>query len=207
MAQRLPGPRNMRLFKSSFDSSPEMRGAFREVEMTIDEMIEAVLAEIRLDMLRFLKGYTNVSAKGDYRAQFGPLFTGRKAPDRDKVEWKDFTKWWNIDRPKHPGGWADITLDLRNSYESEVRKNGDADYTLTLDNTSDHAKYVEAMAGLFVVEGVLDAGGYVHRSIEKAFAFISRRYETGPRGGRRLGSRTVRVETPVGNSVQVTGVP
>lgn len=203
---RLPGPRSMRLFKSSFDQNPDMRSPWRDVEMDTGELIREVLAEVRRNMIQFLRGYTNVARPGDYRAQFGPLFAGRPAPDRNKVEWSAFANWWNKPRAAHPGGWADITTDLMAKYKSEVIQNGPADFVLTLDNTSEHAPYVEAMAGFFVVEGVFEPGGYVQRSIEKAFNYMSRRVVRGPRGGRRGLSAPTVMTTSDGTSISARGI-
>lgn len=205
MDGRSYGNRNMRLFRSSFQASPDMAEMFRDVNLSTDEMILQVLTEIRADVLRFLKGYTVKTRPGDYRAQFGPLFAGRTAPDRNKVEWSSFANWWKIPRPMHPGGWADITMELRQGYVSEVQNNGPADYTLTLDNTSEHAPFVEAMAGMFVVEGVFDPGSSVMRAIEHAFNKISRQTIIGPRGGRKLSKPTASVTTDR-DTVTVKGV-
>lgn len=203
---RLPGPRNTRLFRTSFEASPDMRHMVRDIQMDTDELIGVVFEEVRRDLLRFVKGYTNVSRPGDYRAQFGPLFRGKKGPDRNKVEWKDFVNWWKIPRPAHPGGWADITEELKNSYVATVTRLGPADYVLSLDNTAPHAKFVEAKDGFFVVEGVFTPGGYVEHSIRKTFDFLSKRFTKGPRGGRRLSTPTTEVTNPDGTGVRVTGV-
>jgi len=166
--------RNLRLFKSGLIESPDMRRAFREIEMTDHELIGEVLAEFKRDLLRFLKGYTNRTRPGDYRAQFThKMFEGKRAPDRDRVEWSVFAKWWNSPRPAHPGGWADITHELMNSYKIDIETTGSGDFTITVRNESEHAKFVEAMAGFWVVNGIFDPGSKAMRMLEQIFNYFN----------------------------------
>lgn len=199
------GNPNMRLFQSSF-ASPDLRQMVRDIELDQDELIREVLTRIGKDLKTFVQSYTNVMRPGDYRAQFG-VFAYLTPPDRTKVEWSAFAKWWDIPRPAHPGGWADITGDLRLKYEVSVTKDGEADYTLTLQNTSDHAAFVEARHGFWVVTGVFDPGGRVDSIIRNTFDYLSRRYITGPRGGRRLGPPTADVLNLGGTGIEVVGTP
>jgi hypothetical protein len=56
-------------------------------------------------------------------------------------------------RAAHPGHWADITGDLRNKYGYKVERTSSG-VGLAIFNKSDHAVYVEAMDGYFVITGV-----------------------------------------------------
>ena len=75
-------------------------------------------------------------------------------------------------RPLHPGGWADRTYRLRESFYSKVRKE-DGALVLEIGNTAPHAHLVEARDGMFVVRGVAEPGGPVRRGLAKAVAELA----------------------------------
>lgn len=70
-------------------------------------------------------------------------------------------------RRKHPGGWADRTGRMAESYEYEVERTSNG-WSLTILNTAWYAAIVEAKEGLFVVRGVAEKGGPVHRAFREA---------------------------------------
>lgn len=74
-------------------------------------------------------------------------------------------------RPKHPGGWADKTFKLRDSYYYEVQREAGA-WLLIIGNTGRHAQLVEA-TGKFVVRGVTEPGGPVEEALRKAVAQLA----------------------------------
>ena len=57
-------------------------------------------------------------------------------------------------RPAHPGGWADISTTLVNSYGYEVYGT-----SLLLYNTAEYAVWLEDRHGYYVISGVIGAGG------------------------------------------------
>lgn len=69
-------------------------------------------------------------------------------------------------RPKHPGGWADRTFKLRDSYFWEVQREP-GHWVLLIGNTAPHAHLVEA-DGMFVVRGIAEPGGPVETALRQA---------------------------------------
>lgn len=70
-------------------------------------------------------------------------------------------------RLKHPGGWADRTGGLADSYDYEVTSDGGR-WRLTILNTARHAGLVEALDGYFVVRGITEPGGPVQTALAQA---------------------------------------
>lgn len=70
-------------------------------------------------------------------------------------------------RPAHPGGWADVTSQLANSYGYEVNATAEAT-ELVLFNTAEYAVHLENRDGYWVLSGVTDPGGPVVAAITTA---------------------------------------
>lgn len=159
MATSLKSPKNMRLFEATVDN-PDVVEMIASIEANSTDTIRAVLEFVRKDVLYFLKSYTNVERPP---TGYQRKFTLDKESRRIKVPKSDRTGW----RPAHPGGWADISEDLKKKYFTDVQFVEGA-WRLTIGNKSDHAVFVEARDGFFVVHGVLEPGGPVARSILRA---------------------------------------
>jgi hypothetical protein len=71
-----------------------------------------------------------------------------------------------VDRKAHPGGWADVTGMLANSYGFDVSRAGDG-WVLRLFNTAEYAAELEARDGYFVLSGVTDPGGPIEQSLRR----------------------------------------
>lgn len=69
-------------------------------------------------------------------------------------------------RRVHPGGWADRTHNLEQSYDYEVQRETGG-WVLIVFNTARHAHLVEAR-GMFVVRGIEEAGGPIHQALVRA---------------------------------------
>lgn len=151
-------PSGMRLFQASTGST-DLMDMLKQVEAGTTDNVRMVLELVRKDVLYFLKSYTDVQRPPRYQRKFTYDATLRRV----KVSNADRTGW----RPAHPGGWADVSLDLKAKYYTEVtwEQNG---WRLTIGNRSEHAVYVEARDGYFVVHGVLEPNGPVARAIRKA---------------------------------------
>lgn len=155
-------PRGMRLFQASTES-PDLTDMMKTIEGTSTDRIRDILEFVRKDVLYYLKSYTDVSRPPRYQRKFILDENQRRV----KLSSADKTGW----RPAHPGGWADVTDDLRKKYYTTVEW-VDGGWRLTVGNSSEHAAYVEAMDGLFVVHGVMEPGGPVAKSIKKAIAVL-----------------------------------
>lgn len=70
-------------------------------------------------------------------------------------------------RLKHPGGWADRSGELADSYDYEVTSDGGR-WRLTILNAARHAQMVEALDGYFVVRGITEPGGPVQTALAQA---------------------------------------
>lgn len=79
-------------------------------------------------------------------------------------------------RPRHPGGWSDVTGRLARSYAYQVMRVGSG-VALTILNTDQKATLVEAKDGYFVVSGVTEAGGPVDRALREAIAELAPGWE------------------------------
>jgi hypothetical protein len=75
-------------------------------------------------------------------------------------------------RPAHPGGWGDITHDLMAKYDYKVTRTPEG-ISLAIFNTSDHAVYVEAMDGFYVVRGVMDEDGPVIAALRRIISQVA----------------------------------
>lgn len=82
-------------------------------------------------------------------------------------EYQEALEKGGVPRPKHPGNWADITYDLRDSYVWFVAPIHDG-WEVTIGNISDHAALVEAMAGYYVIDGIFDSGGVYDQCLKAA---------------------------------------
>lgn len=170
------GNKNMRLFEASVES-PDLRDMIKNIGGTTTDQVKAVLEFVRKDVLYFLKSYTDVLVPP---VGYQRKFTFDATLRRIKVPSTDRTGW----RPAHPGGWGDVTLDLKAKYYTDLQFVGNS-WQLTIGNKSDHAAFVEARDGLFVVHGVLDKNGPVEKSIRKALIALGVpwRYSSGVLGG------------------------
>lgn len=75
-------------------------------------------------------------------------------------------------RRAHPGHWADVSSQLALAYSWEVEERGD-EVVLALRNSAEHAVFVEARDGFFVLSGVADAGGPVEQALRKVIPEIA----------------------------------
>jgi hypothetical protein len=80
-------------------------------------------------------------------------------------------------RRAHPGHWADVTGQLANSYSYEVERRGDDEVVLILRNDAEHAIYLEAREGFFVLSGVADPGGPVEQAIRRVVPIVAPGWE------------------------------
>lgn len=162
MAQSPRVRAGMRLFTTSVES-PDLQGMIKDLEVSATDTTKAVLEFVRKDVYHFLRSYTNVVKPPRYQRKW-TLDANQR---RIKVPRSDRTGW----RPVHPGHWADVSYDLKKKYFTDLRFE-DGGWRLYVGNRSDHAVYVEAMDGYFVVHGVLDPNGPVARSIRKALRVL-----------------------------------
>lgn len=155
-------PRVMRLFEAQTDN-PDLQEMIKSMELQTTDEIRAVLEFVRKDVLYFLKGYTNIERPPRYQRKF----TYDQNLRRIQVPKSDRSGW----RPAHPGGWADVSEDLKKKYKTNLEFTENS-WKLTISNDSDHAAYVEAMDGFFVVHGVLEPNGPVAKSIRRALTAL-----------------------------------
>src|SRR4051812_20452932 len=149
--------RNMRFFESEV-TIPDFLDAWKSEEMDVDEKALLLLTFVGEEVIAFLRSYT-----GNKIAEHKSLVP--RHPDQQE----------GFARPEpylgtrltHPGGWADVSGDLMRKYKFRVDNDGNG-WRLAIINNSEHAVFVEAMAGLFVVHGVLDPSGPVERALKKA---------------------------------------
>lgn len=172
-------PKAMRLFEGSVES-PDLRDLIANLEANTTDTVHAVLEFVRKDVLYFLKSYTDVQRPPRYQRKF----VLKEGLYRVKVPNSDRTGW----RPAHPGGWADISGDLKKRYYTDLQLVNGA-WRLAVGNRSEHAAYVEAMDGFFVVSGVLEPGGPVARSIRRALTALGVSWRIVP-GGRSMADST-----------------
>lgn len=157
-------PKNMRLFGASVDS-PDLREMIAAISTVTTDQVHAVLEFVRKDVLYFLKSYTDVLVPPvGYQRKFGFDANLKRVavPSTDRTGW----------RPAHPGGWGDVTGDLKAKYKTDLQFVDNA-WQLTIRNDSEHAVYVEAMHGMFVVHGVLEPNGPVATSIKRALSALN----------------------------------
>ena len=77
---------------------------------------------------------------GDEIVEYLRSYTGQLKPDG---------------RMKHPGNWADITHDLKESFYNNVTRT-DGGWVLTLGNGASYAVYLDRKQGYYVLRGVID---------------------------------------------------
>lgn len=154
--------RNMRFFASEV-SVPDFANAWKQDEADVVEKSFLLLNFIGEEVIAFLRSYTG-NKLPEHRSNI-PSHPDQQ-PGMPRPEQYLGT------RQTHPGGWADVSKDLMKKYKFRVDNDGSG-WKLSILNTSDHAIYVEAMDGLFVVRGVLDPGGPVHRALAKAIKKIT----------------------------------
>lgn len=152
------------LFETQLDD-PDMQDFMSGIEQTIDGWVVEILNLVMLDVVTYLKSYTSKKNPPRYKrkyninaAQFGVARVKLTAKTRGSI---------NPDRPAHPGGWSDVEGDLRDKYYGRVEVSPNGGHRLVIGNRSEHAAYVEAMDGLFVVTGVFQPGGPVMRALNK----------------------------------------
>lgn len=82
-------------------------------------------------------------------------------------------------RRKHPGGWADRTGTLADSYDYQVDRDTGV-WRLVFFNTARHAHLIEARDGLFVVRGTADPGGPIQQAFQQAVREMAPEWEIAP---------------------------
>lgn len=163
----------MRLFTATVDDT-EVLDLIQNISNNTTDQVYTILIFVRSDILAFLRSYTNVMRPPRYQRKF--ILDKNQA--RVRVDPADITGW----RPAHPGGWADVEFDLRDRYYARVDWAGDG-WRLIVGNRSDHAVWVEARDGMFVVEGIMEPGGPVSQSIAKAMKALGLNWKiVGPGG-------------------------
>lgn len=60
-------------------------------------------------------------------------------------------------RNAHPGGWADRTANLVNSYDSKVEQSEDV-IVLSLENSREYAQYLDEKEDYWVLSGLIESG-------------------------------------------------
>lgn len=151
----------MGLFRSQISTSVDLRQLIKQIEESTIDRMETILTLMKSDILAYLRSYTNVmKPPRDYVTKFmlDPNSVRVRRPRADKTGW----------RPAHPGGWADVTENLMQSYYT-VLERIDGGWKFTVGNKSGHARYVEGRDGMFVVTGILNPGGPVDKAIRLAF--------------------------------------
>ncbi len=119
---------------------------FAALEMDVNEKIRNLLESVGSEVIAYLRSLT-----GETRP---PARSG------------------GVDRKAHPGGWADVTGMLANSYGFEVlQQNGG--WVLRLFNTAEYAAELEAREGFFVLSGVAEAGGPVEQAIRRVIPIVA----------------------------------
>lgn len=127
-------------------------------EMTgLLETLAEVKLEARLKLMRVaeLVGVETVKYLKSYTAGLQPPETPGGSP-----------------RPKHVGGWSDITRSLVDAYGYRVKDLEDL-ILLSVFNADDEAIFVELMEGYFVLHGVMDPGGPVDLALRRAVAEVA----------------------------------
>jgi len=163
---RFAGPPGMRLFRSQLES-PDLRQFIKNIEQSTDQTVQDILEFVRVDMLRYLKDYTDVMRPPDFRVSY---YGGDpKAP-----------------RPAHPGGWANISKELMKGYKAEVTRNAVGNHVLTIRNDSPAAVFVEAKEGFFVVTGIMEPGGPVDWSLRRAIKRLAPGWKVTAPGGTEI---------------------
>ncbi len=143
----------------------DMLAVVRRMHRRLDLKVLFVLDYIGKEVVRFLRDYTTELRPDDPRAV-----------------------WSTGPRPAHPGHWADITRDLRKKYAYEVVTVKEGEHLLVLKNQSEHAAYVEAMEGFYVIRGVLARGSPVHKALHQIMLRLDAD-EVLKYGGMRLGTK------------------
>lgn len=154
-----------RSFTSLFTTQladPDMQDFLSSIEQDMDTWIEDILRFVVIDVVAYLKSYTSKKNPPRYARKF---FIN-KDQARIKVTKKNIGSI-SPDRPAHPGGWSDVEGDLRDKYYGRVEKAENGGWRAVIGNRSEHAAYVEAMQGLFVVTGVFDKSGPVMKALNK----------------------------------------
>ena len=152
------GPRNLKFFRSALES-PDMRQFIKDIEASTDEKVGIIMEQVGIEMILFLKSYTTRMQPPDYRVTY---YGGDKTAPR----------------PAHPGNWADISGQLRVHYRHKVEKLATGNWSLAIwnDATAEDghnlAAYVESREGYFVVTGIMEPGGVVMWTLQRAIKRI-----------------------------------
>lgn len=141
---------------------PDWRKMIEDLESDFASQAYLLLDSVGREVIEHLKSYT-----GHTKPAVGARYEWGSASGK-RMRGPQITR---ADRPVHPGGWADISFDLMNSYAYEVTKleNG---AELALLNTSDHAIFLELRNGYFVLSGITEAGGPVDLALRRAVAIF-----------------------------------
>lgn len=129
---------------------PENLDQIADLEVELDQKIRMLLEAIAIETIAYLRSLT--------------------------TEMRPPAKPGEPSRFAHPGGWADVTGQLANSYGWAVRKAGIA-WELELRNDAGHAIYLEEREGYFVLRGVTEPGGPVEQALRAVIARIAPDWE------------------------------
>lgn len=119
---------------------PDVLAAVRALQMSEMEKLALIMERVGYETIAYLRSLTN--------------------------EMRPPARVGGNSRRAHPGHWADVTSQLANSYTFEV-ESSDTEVRLILRNDAEHAIYVEAMDGFFVLSGVADPNGPVEQALRR----------------------------------------
>lgn len=142
-------------------------------QMTRLDFLEIVLDQVGTDVVAWLRSYTN---------EWRPPASARGSSVLHRVRDKKGGRSVRMvrapgsgsqgKRRAHPGHWADITGDLKAKYGYRVKRTRNS-VRLEIFNESEHAVYVEAMDGFFVVKGMADAQGPIDQRLRAVLRQIA----------------------------------
>lgn len=126
-------------FKTSLQR-PDWQQMVRDLQTDAETKAKLVLETVGVEIVSWLKSNTE----------------NRRPPVR-------INGVWTGERFAHPGGWADVTGLLVNSYQPAKVEKVEGGWRLVLANTAEYAVYLEQRDGFFVLTGVTDPGGEFDR--------------------------------------------
>lgn len=133
------------------------------------DLLERIFHMVGQETVDYLKSYTD-ELRPPVRRGASALSRVQKAVTAaNRAARRRLTSVPVGDRPAHPGHWADISHELKNSYGYRVVRTGES-IQLIIFNTSGHALYVEAMDGYFVLKGITDADGPLFHKLRAILA-------------------------------------
>lgn len=124
----------------------DTRRAIAALELDAEQKIELILEQIGIETIAYLRSLTN---------EIRPPASGRSNTRR-----------------AHPGHWADVTGQLALGYSYEVERRG-GEVVLILRNTAEHAVYLEAKEGFFVLSGVTEPNGPIEQALQRVVPIVA----------------------------------